>query len=797
MTKAILEAKSVSKRFGALTALDAVDVSIAAGEFYALLGPSGCGKTTLLRCFAGFERPDEGRILLDGEDITDVRPNRRPICMMFQSYALFPHMTVGGNVAYGLEMERLAQTEIDRRVSEVLEITGLSALKGRKPHQLSGGQRQRVALARALIKKPKVLLLDEPLSALDRGLREQMQVELKRSQKESGIAFVVVTHDQEEALGLADRVAVLDHGRIQQIGDPREIYERPANTFVARFVGENNLIPVAAGTSLEAARTNLGGVLRERSSGESFLQVRPERLRLDLSAANAAPGAFEANIVETVFHGSDVKVILEVAGQRLISRLSAADADRVKPAPGGRVICSAQPEHIQKVEANATSAPTSEKGKRPMSAQKTIAFFPEAAYGPALNSVGIAQAVQALGHKAVFLSDPGFVDVYREYGFEAHPVNLSEPMPPEQMAKFWEDFINGHIPNFRKSPYDQIDNYVKDCWTAIVDSAKWAQKDLPGVLDKIKPDVICVDNVILFPAIKQFGKPWVRIISCSENEIEDPAIPPHLSGCGESDAACHQRYRDRFNEVIKPIHDDFNAFLATTGEAAYPIGQFFEASPFMNLLLYPEPAKFKRLHPLAPSQFQYLEGCVRKEKPYEVPTFGSNNDKPLLYVSFGSLGAGDTDLLKRIIATVGKLPYRALVNVGGYKDQYSEVPANVIIEPWFPQPSVIPLVDAVIHHGGNNSFTECLYFGKPAIIMPYVWDGHDNATRVQETGHGFKMPRYDWTDADLAAKLDACINDPTLKAKLASTSAHMQAQNGPAKAAKILNTLLEKGRYDA
>ena len=201
-------------------------------------------------------------------------------------------------------------------------------------------------------------------------------------------------------------------------------------------------------------------------------------------------------------------------------------------------------------------------------AQKTIAFFPEAAYGPALNSVGIAQAVEARGHKAVFLSDPGFVDVYKGYGFEAHPVNLSEPMPPEQMAKFWEDFINGHIPNFRKSPYDQVDNYVKDCWTAIVDSAKWAQKDLPGVLAKIKPDVICVDNVILFPAIKQYGKPWVRIISCSENEIEDEDIPPHLSGCGENDHACHTAYRDHFNEVIEPIHDDFNAFLKSTNESA-------------------------------------------------------------------------------------------------------------------------------------------------------------------------------------------------------------------------------------
>lgn len=431
-----------------------------------------------------------------------------------------------------------------------------------------------------------------------------------------------------------------------------------------------------------------------------------------------------------------------------------------------------------------------------MAEQKTVAFFPEAAYGPALNSVGIAQAIEARGHKAVFLSDPGFLEVYRSYGFDAHPVNLSEPMPPEEMAKFWVDFINGHIPNFRKSPYDQVDNYVKDCWTAIVDSAKWAQKDLPGVLSTINPDLVAVDNVILFPAIKQFGKPWVRIISCSENEIEDPAIPPHLSGCAENDAEGHRRYREHFNAVIKPIHDDFNAFLAACNEAPYPIGQFFEASPYMNLLLYPEAAKFNRSEPLPPSQFQYLEGCVRKEKPYEVPTFAANGDKPLIYVSFGSLGSGDTELLKRIIAVIGTLPYRALVNVGDYIDQYESVPPNVVIDKWFPQPSVIPQVDAVIHHGGNNSFTECLYFGKPAIIMPYVWDGHDNATRVEETGHGFKMPRYDWSDEDLAAKLDACLQNPAMQAKLAQTSAHMQAQTGPAKAAGIIEALLQTGRYD-
>jgi UDP:flavonoid glycosyltransferase YjiC (YdhE family) len=422
--------------------------------------------------------------------------------------------------------------------------------------------------------------------------------------------------------------------------------------------------------------------------------------------------------------------------------------------------------------------------------QKTFAFFPEAAFGPALNSVGIAQAITARGHKAVFLSDPGFVPVYEGYGFEAHPVKLSAPMPPDELAKFWENFINGHIPNFRKAPIDQIDNYVRDCWEAIVDSAKWAQQDLPAILARVNPDVICVDNVILFPAIKQSGKPWVRIISCSENEIEDEAIPPHLSGMSVHDHAGHRAFRDKFNQVIKPIHDDFNAFLAQNNEAFYPLGQFFEASPFLNLLLYPEPVKFDRAVSLDPVQFQYLEGCVRKEAPYEMPTFGANQTGPLLYISFGSLGAGDTDLLKRLIAMVGKSRFRALVNVGDYGAEYADLPPNVMISNWFPQPSVIPLVDAVIHHGGNNSFTECLYFGKPAVIMSYVWDGHDNAMRVQETGHGFRSDRYDWTDADLLAKLETCLTDPAMQAKLAATSTHMQSQNGPEKAAGLLEALL-------
>jgi len=417
---------------------------------------------------------------------------------------------------------------------------------------------------------------------------------------------------------------------------------------------------------------------------------------------------------------------------------------------------------------------------------KTIAFFPEAAFGPALNSVGIAQEVKKLGHNPVFICDKGFEGVFTQYGFEEHHVNMSEPMSAEEMAKYWVDFINGHIPNFNKQPIDQIENYVKDCWDAIVETSVWAEKDLPNVLNIIKPDVICIDNVILFPATKQYGKPWVRIISCSENEIPDPIIPPHLSGCGENDLEGFKKFNDKFLETVKPIHEKFNKFISECGEQPYPLGEFFEASPHLNLLLYPEPVKFKRQNALDPNKFQYLHGCVRNEKEYIVPTFNKNNDGKLVYLSFGSLGSGDTDLLKRLINVLAKTDHRILVNVGDYKEEYTDIPDNIHIDSWYPQPSVIPQCDLVIHHGGNNSFTECLYFGVPAIIMPYVWDGHDNATRVHETKHGLKMHRADWDDNQLLDNINFLLHDEQIKKNLSVTSKFMQSDNGSSKAAKLI-----------
>ena len=421
---------------------------------------------------------------------------------------------------------------------------------------------------------------------------------------------------------------------------------------------------------------------------------------------------------------------------------------------------------------------------------KIIAFFPEACYGPALNSVGIAQACEKLGHKPVFLTDPGLSGVYAKYGFEEHVVNMSEPMSPEKMASYWTGFIDGHISNFNKTPYEQIDNYVKECWANIVNTSVWAEKDLPGILKKVQPDLICIDNVILFPAVKQYGVPWVRIISCSENEIPDPDIAPHLSGCSEGDHLGYRAFEESFNKAIGPLHESFNRFLADCGEAPYPLGQFFEPSPHLNLLLYPEPVKFKRRNHLDPKRYQYLDGCVRKEQPYEIPKFEKHNDAPIIYHSFGSLGCGDTEMINRFIRVLGELSYRVLVNVGDYLDSYRDLPPNVKVDRWFPQPSVIAQMDAVIHHGGNNTFTECLYFGTPAIITPYVWDGHDNATRVQETGHGLKMHRSNWTDEELARNLETVISDPKIRAKTAATSEFMQRFDGPTRAADLLDGIL-------
>jgi MGT family glycosyltransferase len=421
-----------------------------------------------------------------------------------------------------------------------------------------------------------------------------------------------------------------------------------------------------------------------------------------------------------------------------------------------------------------------------MAEGKTIVLFPEAAFGPALNCVGIAQDLAAMGHRPVFVADASFKGVFAKYGFVEELVDMSGGMAPDQVAAFWNDFIAQHMPHFRLSPIEQIPTYVVPVWEAIVDSAITAEKPLAAILERLKPDIVCVDNVILFPAIKRTGRPWIRIISCSENEIPDPDIPPHLSGCSDGDHACHAAFEKAFQAAIAPTHARFSKFLKEVGEEPYPQGEFFEASPWMNLLLYPEPLQFKRRTPLDPARFQYLEGCVRDEGTYAVPAFAANEGRPLIYVSFGSLGAADIELYRRMIDVFGRLPYRFLMNVGAHKDKYGSPPGNVILEPWFPQPAVVPQVDLFIHHGGNNSFNEALYFGKPAIIMAFCWDGLDNATRIADTGYGIRLPRYTWSEKDMGEAIARGLSDAAMHARLAAISRRMKAADGRRKAAGII-----------
>jgi putrescine transport system ATP-binding protein len=285
----LVQFDDIGKRFGGVTAIDRLSLDIHQGEFFALLGPSGCGKSTLLRLLAGFEAPDEGRVLLDGKDLAGVPPHRRPVNMMFQSYALFPHLTVESNVAFGLKQDGLPKAEIVKRVTDMLALVKLEGFGARKPQQLSGGQRQRVALARALVKRPRVLLLDEPLAALDKKLRGETQFELMHLKQELGLTFVIVTHDQEEAMTVADRIGVMNHGRLMQVATPPELYEQPNSRWVADFVGDVNLIEgrvVEAGATaivIESAtvgRVRAGAAQGVKPGDMVAIALRPEKVRL-------------------------------------------------------------------------------------------------------------------------------------------------------------------------------------------------------------------------------------------------------------------------------------------------------------------------------------------------------------------------------------------------------------------------------------------------------------------------------------------------------------------------------------
>jgi spermidine/putrescine transport system ATP-binding protein len=365
-----IELCGLTKKFSEI-AVDNIDLSVASGEFFSLLGPSGCGKTTTLRLIAGFEQPTSGRILLDGADVSDVPPHRRNVNTVFQSYALFPFLTVFDNVAFGLRHRKLTKDELKRRVNEALDLVRMTSFAKRRPGQLSGGQQQRVALARALVLNPAVLLLDEPLGALDAKLRRSLKVELKALQERVGITFLYVTHDQEEALTMSDRLAVMNAGRIVQIGTPREVYEEPADTYVADFLGAANLMEIwvsSAGPpaslrlgdwALTSARCEAGADGAGDFTGKAHAVIRPERVRIE---AHGSPGdnRVPAMVERVVFLGAATQVLLRLAPGVPLQALVQNDGEHPDLAQGTPVSCYLPPDALRVLAGAAGEVPVAE-----------------------------------------------------------------------------------------------------------------------------------------------------------------------------------------------------------------------------------------------------------------------------------------------------------------------------------------------------------------------------------------------------------------------------------------------------
>lgn len=431
-----------------------------------------------------------------------------------------------------------------------------------------------------------------------------------------------------------------------------------------------------------------------------------------------------------------------------------------------------------------------------MTGSPVIALFPEASFGAALNCVGIAQELARMGATPVFVCHPGFTGVFAEYGFKEYHLPAAARSSSKAIEDYWQGFITTHLPHFNLDAEAQLPTYVAPAWAAIVETAVAAEDGLEALFERIRPDAILLDNVIMFPAVANAGCPWVRIVSCAETEIPDPNVPPYLSGLSPEDHDARKRFEKAYLKATRATHKRYNEFRKSRGLAPLPAGIFLEPSDDLNLLLAPSAVRYDRANPLPEDRFVFLEGCVRTESRFEPPQLPLD-EGPLVYMSFGSLGAADTDLIQRMIEVFATLPARFLVNVGGFLDAYTQVPDNVYLGSWFPQPSVVARSALFIQHGGNNSFCEALYHGVPSLVMPYCWDGHDNAQRAEATGTGLWIDRASWTPASLRRAILSLLNDKAMAKRLAEISRRMKAEPGTTRAAEAVLGMLRSRRRGA
>ena len=417
---------------------------------------------------------------------------------------------------------------------------------------------------------------------------------------------------------------------------------------------------------------------------------------------------------------------------------------------------------------------------------KTVVFFPEGAFGPTNNCVGIGDVLRRRGHRIVFIVEESFAGTLEAQGFEERTMRLAPPpAEPEEPGQFWKDFIRDTAPVFRKSTFDQLGEFILPTWQALVDGARYVDERLVEILEEVAPDVVVEDNVVGFPAIPASGRPWVRIVSCNPLELKDPALPPTFSGLPLDDPSEWDSFRLEYGRQVGELQESFSAFCVERGAPPLPGIELIHESPWLNLTLYPEELQYPRSLPLG-SSWHNLETCVRAtDAPWEPP---DPDGRGTVYLSLGSLGSADVALMKALVAELGDTPHRYIVSKGPQHTEY-ELADNMVGSEFLPQTSVLPHVDAVITHGGNNTTTECMWFGKPMLVLPIFWDQHDNAQRIQETGFGIRLPTYDFGRGELAAAVDRVLTDEQLRARCAAASERLRRRPGTELAADLIAAL--------
>ena len=417
--------------------------------------------------------------------------------------------------------------------------------------------------------------------------------------------------------------------------------------------------------------------------------------------------------------------------------------------------------------------------------EPTVVFFPEGAFGPTNNCVGIGQVLRERGARVVFVVEESFAGTLEAQGFEEGLMRL-KPAPMasalESPGQFWKDFVRDTAPEFRKPTIEQLEGFVLPVWQELVDGARYVDDRLREIFADLRPDVIVEDNVVGFPAVVAAGAPWVRIVSCNPLEVKDPELPPPYSGLPLADRSEWGSFRAEYARRMGELQGSFSEFCVEHGAPPLPELEFIHESAWLNLTLYPDELDYPRSRPLGPA-WRSLQTCVRDtDAAWAAP---EPDRRALVYLSLGSLGSADVPLMQRLVAELADTPHRYVVSKGPQHAEF-ELAENMVGEEFLPQTSVLPHVDAVITHGGNNTTTECMWFGKPMLVLPVFWDQHDNAQRVDEAGYGARLPTYAFEDGELAAAVDRVLADEALRARCAAAGGRLRRLPGTVLAADLI-----------